>query len=587
MTAHPEKLNAFPVFMRVEGRIVLIVGNGEEALAKARLLSQSSARITIVADAAEPDLARFVAETHATLIAEPYDPAHLDGAVLVFAATGEEALDRRIVTDARHRHIAANAVDRPDLCDFFTPALVNRAPLSIAIGTEGTGPVLAQMVRARIDAMLPPSLGALAVLARSLRSAAEHAIARGNPRRAFWQGFFSGAPARAMAEGDADGATRAAHDLLARSAAGPVGHVALVGAGPGAEDLLTLRAHRLLMEADVVVYDALVPDAVVAMGRRDAERIGVGKRKGCHSKSQSEINDLLVELGREGKRVVRLKSGDPLVFGRAGEEMQALRDAGIGFEIVPGVTAAFAAAADFGLPLTLRGVSSSMVFTTGHDLKGGTLPDWAKLAISGRDRRRLHGPLGRRRRRRTPDRRRPVAGHGGRRRRECQPARPPPLPRHAGRPALAAGPERSGRPGHDHHRRRGRRRRFLALDAAVGLRAGPSHAGVTGMKVLTANRLTDGEAVWLATNSGWVETIDGAEVVQDKAGEDRLEAAGKQALANDLVVDVNLIDVALTDGAITPTRLRERIRAAGPTNRPDLGKQARPRPADEDYAAGI
>lgn len=144
-----------------------------------------------------------------------------------------------------------------------------------------------------------------------------------------------------------------------------------------------MRAHRLLMEADVIVHDALVPEAIVAMGRRDAERLPVGKRKGCHTKSQTEINALLVELGREGKRVVRLKSGDPLVFGRAGEEMAALRDAGIAYEVVPGVTAAFAAAADLELPLTLRGVSSSMVFTTGHDLKGNSLPDWAKLAISG------------------------------------------------------------------------------------------------------------------------------------------------------------------------------------------------------------
>ena len=376
------KLNAFPVFLRVEGRIVVVVGNGEEALAKARLLAQSSARIVVVADDIEPGFLGWVEENGATHLSEPYAPLQLEGAVLVFAATGDAALDRRIVSDARNLKIPANAVDRPEICDFFTPALVNRAPLSVAIGTEGTGPVLAQMVRARIDAMLPPSLGPLASLANALRGAAERTIARGNPRRAFWQSFFSGAPARAMADGDAEGAARAAEALL-QSPSGQTGHVALVGAGPGAEDLLTLRAHRLLMEADVIVYDALVPEAVIAMGRRDAERIGVGKRKGCHSKSQAEINALLVELGQAGRRVVRLKSGDPLVFGRAGEEMQALRDASIPFDVVPGVTAAFAAAADFELPLTLRGVSSSMVFTTGHDLKGGTLPDWAKLAISG------------------------------------------------------------------------------------------------------------------------------------------------------------------------------------------------------------
>ena len=382
MTKDIAKLNAFPVFVRVEGRAVVIVGDGDEALAKARLLGQSSARLRIVS--ADPDAALrgWIEANGAGHVGETYRPELLDGAVLVFAATGDEALDRRICEDARAKNIPVNAVDRPELCDFFTPAIVNRAPLAVAIGTEGAGPVLAQMVRAKIDQLLSPSLGPLATLASSMRDKAENLLPKGSPRRRFWSEFFKGAPARAMETGDAAAAKRAANALLTRSAAAR-GHIALVGAGPGAEDLLTLRAQRLLMEADVIVHDALVPEAVVAMGRRDAERLGVGKRKGCHSKSQAEINALLVKLGRDGKRVVRLKSGDPLVFGRAGEEMAALRDAGISYEVVPGVTAAFAAAADFELPLTLRGVSSSMVFTTGHDLKGGALPDWAKLAISG------------------------------------------------------------------------------------------------------------------------------------------------------------------------------------------------------------
>jgi uroporphyrin-III C-methyltransferase/precorrin-2 dehydrogenase/sirohydrochlorin ferrochelatase len=382
MTQDIPRLNAFPIFMRVEGEAVVIIGGGDEALAKARLLSQSSARLTIVAADAEPALREWIATNGAEHIEAAYASIHLKGAVLVFAATGDETLDRRISQDARSARIPVNVVDRPELCDFFTPAIVNRAPLAVAIGTEGAGPVLAQMVRAKIDRLLSPSLGSLAVLANSLRAAAEKLVPKGSSRRRFWNEFFSGAPARALEAGDAAGARRAASDLLSRSA-GAQGHIALVGAGPGAEDLLTLRAQRLLMEADVIMYDALVPEAVVAMGRRDAERLPVGKRKGCHTKSQTEINALLVRLGREGKRVVRLKSGDPLVFGRAGEEMAALRDAGISYEVVPGVTAALAAAADFELPLTLRGVSSSMVFTTGHDLKGGTLPDWAKLAISG------------------------------------------------------------------------------------------------------------------------------------------------------------------------------------------------------------
>jgi uroporphyrin-III C-methyltransferase/precorrin-2 dehydrogenase/sirohydrochlorin ferrochelatase len=366
----------------VEGEAVVIVGDGDEALAKARLLSQSNAKLRIVAREPEARLLDWIAANGAERVAAPYAADHLKGAVMVFAATGEEALDRRISQDARAAGIPVNAVDRPELCDFFTPAIVNRAPLAVAIGTEGAGPVLAQMVRARIDRLLPPSLGSLAHLANSFRAAVERLLPKGSARRAFWSEFFAGAPARAIEAGDQAGARRAATDLLSRSTAAK-GHIALVGAGPGAEDLLTLRAQRLLMEADAIVHDALVPEAVVAMGRRDAERLPVGKRKGCHSKSQAEINALLVGLGRAGKRVVRLKSGDPLVFGRAGEEMAALRDAGVSYEVVPGVTAAFAAAADFELPLTLRGVSSSMVFTTGHDLKGDTLPDWAKLAISG------------------------------------------------------------------------------------------------------------------------------------------------------------------------------------------------------------
>ncbi|MDG4888842.1 siroheme synthase CysG [Mesorhizobium sp. WSM4887] len=375
------KLNAFPVFLRVDGEAVAIVGNGEEALAKARLLAQSNATLRIIADNADPELLNFIATAGAVHVDVAYDAAHLEDAAMVFAASGDEALDRRVVEDARRLGIPVNAVDRPVLCDFFTPALVNRAPVAIAIGTEGAGPVLAQLLRVRIDRMLSPSLGRLAALASSFRTAAER-LPKGNRRRRFWSDFFAGLPAKAVEAGEFARAHSAALELLT-SDAPTAGHIALVGAGPGAEDLLTLRAHRLLMEADAIVYDALVPEAIVAMGRRDAERLPVGKRKGCHSKSQEEINALLIELGRAGKRVVRLKSGDPLVFGRAGEEMAALREAGIAYEVVPGVTAAFAAAADFELPLTLRGVTSSMVFTTGHDLKGNSLPDWAKLAISG------------------------------------------------------------------------------------------------------------------------------------------------------------------------------------------------------------
>lgn len=376
------KLTTFPAFFKVEGKTVAIFGNGDEAFAKARLLSNTNATLIAYADQPEADYASFIANNGLRHIAETFDTAQLHGATMVFAATGYEALDREIVTAARALKIPANAVDQPDFCDFFTPALVSRAPVAVAIGTEGAGPVLAQMIRTRIDQMLSPTLGRLAQLAVEYRGAAENTIPKGALRRNFWRRFFSGNVADSVARDDMPTARQAATDLLNRPE-NPQGYVWLVGAGPGAVDLLTLRAQRVLMEADVIVFDALVPTAIIDMGRRDAERLSVGKRKGCHSRSQDEINKLLVSLGEAGKRVVRLKSGDPLVYGRAAEEMAALRLAGIPYEIVPGITSAFAAAADFELPLTLRGVASSMIFTTGHDLAGDILPDWATLAVSG------------------------------------------------------------------------------------------------------------------------------------------------------------------------------------------------------------
>ncbi|CAN7306139.1 siroheme synthase CysG [Neorhizobium sp. LjRoot104] len=386
MSPSQQRLSVFPAFFRVSGRSVVVFGNGDEAYAKARLLRNTDADIVACASAPEPDYARWLAAEGIETVQEDLSPdrilGQVKGAVMVFAATGDAELDRAIVSAARAEKVPANAVDQPDFCDFYTPALVNRAPVAIAIGTEGAGPVLAQMIRARIDQMLSPSLGVLARLAAEYRDAAERLVPRGVSRRIFWRRFFSADVADAVDANDIATARRSANALLSTTGRA-AGHIWLVGAGPGAEDLLTLRAQRVLMEADAIVYDALVPQAIVDMGRRDAERLSVGKRKNCHSKSQDEINRLLVRLGREGKRVVRLKSGDPLVYGRAGEEMAALREAGVTYEIVPGITSAFAAAADFDLPLTLRGVASSLIFTTGHDLTGDILPDWASLAISG------------------------------------------------------------------------------------------------------------------------------------------------------------------------------------------------------------
>ncbi|MEP3048429.1 MAG: siroheme synthase CysG [Roseibium sp.] len=377
-----QRLDVFPAFMKVEDKRVLVVGHGAEAAAKVRLLGETSARIIVVSKQIEPDLAEVIDLFQVEHISEDFRPAHLNGAAMVFSAREDLDLDTAVVEAARIMGVPVNAVDKPELCDFYTGALVNRAPIAVAITSTGVGPVLARHIRARIEVMLPRSTGALARLAESFRDAAAQVIENGALRRTFWARFFSGAVANNLYAGKSDIARAEAQRLL-NSMADEPGFVWLVGAGPGAEDLLTLRAQRLLQEADVIVHDALVPADVVAMGRRDAERISVGKRKGAHSVPQSEICSLLVELASQGLKVVRLKAGDPMIFGRAAEEMEALRSGGIGFEIVPGVTAAFAAAASAQIPLTLRGVASNLVFATGHNAKSETLPDWADLALKG------------------------------------------------------------------------------------------------------------------------------------------------------------------------------------------------------------
>ncbi|SHO60731.1 uroporphyrin-III C-methyltransferase / precorrin-2 dehydrogenase / sirohydrochlorin ferrochelatase [Pseudoxanthobacter soli DSM 19599] len=384
MSSAPHRLSVFPAFHKVSGRPVLVVGGGAEALAKVRLLTETEARIVVVAEDPGEELAAVVTRAGGEIRRRAFQPSDLEGAALAFAAAeDDEAADIAVVEAARAAGVPVNAVDRPEWCDFYVPAIVNRAPVAVAISSAGTGPVLARHIRARVEAMLPVEIGALARLAESFRATVARVLPPGEARLRFWGRFFSGSVADRVFSGRLEEARGEAARLLNGVRGEEAGFVWLVGAGPGAADLLTLRAQRLLQEADVIVYDRLVPEAVVAMGRRDAERISVGKAKGAHSMSQSAINALLVDLGRAGRRVVRLKAGDPLVFGRAGEEMTALTEAGIAHEVVPGITAAVAAAASIRLPLTLRGVASSLVFATGHDRDGETLPGWAGLALSG------------------------------------------------------------------------------------------------------------------------------------------------------------------------------------------------------------
>jgi uroporphyrin-III C-methyltransferase/precorrin-2 dehydrogenase/sirohydrochlorin ferrochelatase len=376
------KLGVFPAFHKVEGRRVVVVGGGREAAAKVRLLAETKARIVVFAGSLDKETGADLVAAHADWQGAWPSTGDLDGAALVFAATGDEDSDRAVVALAHEAGVPVNIVDRPELCDFFTPAIVNRAPLAVAVGSDGAAPVLSRHVRARIEAMLAPAFGDLAALAERLRERVSRRLGSAAQRRRFWARFFSGPVAEKVFAGETDAAEGEAMHMLE---IGPnlAGHVSLVGAGPGAEDLLTLRAQRALQEADVIVYDRLVPEAIVAQGRRDARRINVGKAPGRHAVTQAGINALLVAEARKGHRVVRLKSGDPLVFGRAGEEMAALRDAGVSFDVVPGITAAFAAAAETEIPLTLRGTASALVFATGQDADGETLPGWAGLALGG------------------------------------------------------------------------------------------------------------------------------------------------------------------------------------------------------------
>lgn len=378
------RLAFFPISFAVANRPIALIGEGEKALQKLRLLARSAAKIHL--HAAEPSLAlRRTAETlGAILHAQAPQEEDLRGCALIVVACDDPTKEASATGLARSVGVPVNVVDKPDLSDFAFPAIVDRSPIAIAISTDGTAPVLAQKLRSRIERMLPPRFGLLAVAAAALRDAVRNGLPDAGDRRRFWSAFFDGPAADAAIAGDiADGRRIGIRALDTAPTRAPIGRVALVGAGPGAPDLLTLRAQRLLQEADVLVHDALVTEDVLDMARRDAMRIPVGKRKGRPSTPQQEINGLLIRLAREGHRVVRLKSGDPTVFGRAGEEIASLRAAGVSVEVVPGITAAFAAAADLGVSLTHRRHASELIFATGHEADPERPPHWARAAAAG------------------------------------------------------------------------------------------------------------------------------------------------------------------------------------------------------------
>jgi uroporphyrin-III C-methyltransferase / precorrin-2 dehydrogenase / sirohydrochlorin ferrochelatase len=379
-------VNYFPVFFDLAGQKVLIVGGGDVALRKISLLERTGASITVVAPVIAPELMARAAAGQLKLAIREFAADDLDGARLVIVATSRRAVNRWIAKLSESRNIPVNVVDDREASRFIVPAIIDRDPVMVAISTGGTSPVLARRLRERLEAMIPKRIGELASWLRTLRAGTRLKLRDLDERRRFFEAVVDGPAARRFIAGDGQGALRAAQQLLATTSTAPpaAGEVTLVGAGPGDPELLTLKALRALQDADVILHDRLVPAAILDLARRDAARICVGKAAGNIGSTQEEINALLIEHANQGKRVVRLKGGDPFIFGRGGEELQALAAARINFSVVPGITAAAGCAAYAGIPLTHRDHAHSVTFVTGHAQGRGhepdQEPDWRALA---------------------------------------------------------------------------------------------------------------------------------------------------------------------------------------------------------------
>ncbi|MFM4761660.1 siroheme synthase CysG [Aeromonas veronii] len=373
-------MDYLPIFCRLDNKPVLLVGGGEVAERKARLLLDAGAHLTVVAPELDPELAELAANGSIEWLAGEFVPEQLAGKWLVVAATDRREVNALVYQSANQARIFANVVDDPKRSSFIMPSIIDRSPLMVAISSGGKAPVLARLLREKLEALLPQHLGAVATFAGSLRERVKARFASMGERRRFWERLLGADRlGQALARGDHASAHQLADSLFAdESQTG--GEVVLVGAGPGDPGLLTLHALRQMQQADVVVYDRLVSDEVMALVRRDAKRIFVGKQAGNHCVPQEGINQLLLEEAKKGQRVVRLKGGDPFIFGRGGEELETLVGTGIGFQVVPGITAASGCAAYAGIPLTHRDHAQSVRFVTAHGKGGARDLDWPLLS---------------------------------------------------------------------------------------------------------------------------------------------------------------------------------------------------------------
>lgn len=373
-------MDFLPIFLNIKKRNCLIVGGGEVAARKTALLLKAGARVRIVSPILNDELTAHLQLGNITHHAENFDPRHLGDMVLVIAATNERSVNRYVSETASRLGIPVNVVDDPALCSFIMPSILDRSPILVAISSGGASPVLARLLRARLETLIPEAYGRLAKYAAQFREQVKRRFGSPEKRRLFWEKILQGPFAEMVFSGKDQAAQAYLLHSLEHETDEPLrGEVYLVGAGPGNPDLLTFRAMRLMQQADVVVYDRLVSPVILDMVRRDATRIYAGKERNKHVLPQESINHLLVKLAKEGKRVLRLKGGDPFIFGRGGEEIETLSQHHIPFQVVPGITAASGVASYAGIPLTHRDYAQSCIFVTGHLKNNRINLDWPAL----------------------------------------------------------------------------------------------------------------------------------------------------------------------------------------------------------------
>ena len=374
-------MNYLPLFADLKQRPVLVVGGGEVAARKIDLLLRAGAEVRVVAQTLSAEVEHLRQQSAIHWLAQSFMPEQLDDVFLVIAATDNAQLNARVYQEANQRRLLANVVDDQPMCSFIFPSIVDRSPIVVAISSSGQAPVLARLLREKLEALLPASLGKMATIAGSWRERVKQRFTTISARRRFWERAFDGRFSLLSAAGQWHEAEKVLQqEIAAADDTTHQGMVTLVGAGPGDPGLLTLRGLQVMQQADVVLYDYLVSEEVLDLVRRDAEKICVGKRAGNHSVMQEETNRLLVTLAQQGKKVVRLKGGDPFIFGRGGEELQAVAAAGIAFQVVPGITAAAGATAYAGIPLTHRDHAQSVMFITGQIRPDGEGLQWSELA---------------------------------------------------------------------------------------------------------------------------------------------------------------------------------------------------------------